>query len=274
MVEKSELSTVALRPVRSRQTSSVGSHAMRHIIQSLNAYAQTFASDNKKILRNFSDQPYLPEPLQELAWLGEAQARIRFTKVIKPLVNPSSQLEPMQSVLKCWDVLLSEGVIFDMLAHSGIFRAIATQARIPEPSPKQALLIYFALIAELSAKRTVGPSNEHNLLGLITDTFWRYRLSVLFPKDGVVEKRTSLQTLKQRLQHSLQKELSLVVELRESFDTTTDSASVTIRYRTLQAGKKGEWYSFEPVTATRLKPAKIQAYKNALEHGVSGAKKG
>ena len=165
--------------------------------------------------------------------------------------------------MKLWPRLgCHHGLVFDLLSRAGVFRALSTQFKLPEPSPDLAWQLYCGIVDALERE------NQSAVLALITDDFWLHHWRIQFPQDAGAPATPSATVLRQHLHKSLQRRHKLPVELREQFSTQHALAKFNLRYRLCPPGQdKGPWIDLPEHTGTRLKPLKLAAYQFALQGG-------
>ena len=234
--------------------------ALPRIVGGLRVYAASYLSRQAKPLHRLARDAALPTPLAWAALRGEGIVRLRFCRCFEQL---GFSWQDGEQLMQLWPRLgCHTGLVFDLLARAGVFVALSTQFKLPEPSPDLAWQLYCGIVDTLERE------NQTALLALITDDYWLHHWRIQFPQDAGAA-TPSATVLRQRLHKTLQARHKLPVELREQFSADNDQARFHLRYRLCPPGQdKGPWIDLPEHTGTRLKPIKLAAYQLALQEGI------
>lgn len=232
--------------------------SLPRIVDALRVYTASYLTLQSKPLHRLSRDAALPAPLAWAALRGEGLIRLRFCRCFEQL---GFSWQDGQQLMQLWSRLgCHTGLVFDLLARAGVFSALSTQFKLPEPSPELAWQLYCGIIDALDREA------QHALLDLITDDWWLHHFRIQYPEVSSADDRPSATVLRQRLHKLLQTHHKLPVELREQFATEGQQALFRLRYRLCPPGEaKGPWIELPEHTGTRLKPLKLQGYQAALQ---------
>ncbi|MDP2835213.1 MAG: hypothetical protein Q8Q28_18320, partial [Pseudomonadota bacterium] len=232
--------------------------ALPRIVAGLRLYAAGYLASQARPLHRLAREVALPTPLAWAALRGEGLIRLRFCHCFE---NLGFSWQDGERLMQLWPRLgCHSGLVFDLLARAGVFSALSTQFKLPEPSPELAWQLYCGIVDALDRDA------KTDLLALITDDFWLHHWRIQFPEEAGTPATPSLTVLRQRLQKALQTRHKLPVDLRERFSSEAAEARFHLRYRLCPPGPdKGPWIELPEHTGTRLKPLKLAAYQKALE---------
>ena len=239
------------RPGTTRKT------ALPRIVDGLRVYASTYLARQAKPLHRLSRDNTLPAPLAWAALRGEGLVRLRFCRCFEQL---GFSWQDGERLMQLWPRLgCHTGLVFDLLARAGVFAALSTQFKLPQPSPELAWQLYCGIVDALERE------DQPAVLALITDDWWLHHWRIQFPEEAGAPAAPSATTLRQRLHKALQARHKRPVDLREQFSTEDAVARFRLRYRLCPPGQdKGPWVELAEHTGTRLKPLKLTAYLAAL----------
>jgi len=242
---------MSYKPGNLRKTS------LPRIVDALRVYAATYLAQQAKPLHRLSRDAALPSPLAWAALRGEGIVRLRFCHCFEQL---GFSWQDGEQLMQLWPRLgCHHGLVFDLLARAGVFSALSTQFKLPEPSPELAWQLYCGIVDALDRE------NEKALLAQITDDYWLHHWRIQFPQEAAVSATPTATTLRQQLHKALQTRHKLPVELRENFTADAAHARFRLRYRMCPPGAdKGGWIDLPEHCGTRLKPLKLAAYQAAL----------
>lgn len=227
------------------------------IVGALRVYAAEFLRLQARPLHRLASEAELPPPLAWAALRGEGIVRLRFCRHFE---TQGLSYESGEQLLALWPRLgHNPGLVFELLARAGVFAALSTQFRLPEPTPALAWQLYCGMIDNIER------AGHDDLLELLTDRYWRHHFLNQFPANASPSAAPSIAAQRQRLHKALQKHYGLPVEIREHFDTGPAGAVFRVRWRTCPPGReKAEWTDGDTWRGPRLKPVKRQAYEAAL----------
>lgn len=242
------------RPARraaTRKTSLV------RIVEGLRIYAAGYLASQAKPLRRLSREAALPAPLAWAALRGEGVVRLRFCRYFE---QQGLHWQDAESLLQLWHSIgYNPRLVFDLLAQAGVFAALSSQFKLPDPTPELAWQLYCGVVDALDRDGS-GP-----LLQAITDDWWLHHWRIQFPTEASQPARPGSAALRQQLHKLLQTRYQLPVELREQFCSEGDQARFRLRYRLCPPqAEKGPWIEGQEFTGPRLKPLKLAAYQQAL----------
>lgn len=237
----------------------------QYIITELARYVQAFVDNHEKQWKRIGASEALTPMLRYHAFQGEALIRLQFAQFYKKLFNPTSINDSdhadFQPIYLFEKIVHNEGLIFNLLAQSGLFTALSKQCKMPVPTPSLAWQIYAALIFNLHHEK------KHSLIKRIGDDWWRWQYLQLFPEKAKIALRETPTAMRQKLQKLMQKHYKKPVEIVEKFSTHDALAKFQIRYRFIVgAGQYEAWQAFPEHSGTRLKPLKLTAYQQAIEN--------
>lgn len=231
--------------------------ALPRIVDALRTWAALYLARQAKPLHRLARDATLPAPLAWAALRGEGIVRLRFCHCFEDL---GFSWQDGEKLMQLWPRLgCHTGLVFDLLARAGVFSALSTQFRLPEPTPELAWQLYCGIVDALERE------GQKSLLALITDDYWLHHWRIQFPEEAGAPATPSAAVLRQRLHKALQTRHKLPVELREHFTAEESQARFRLRYRLCPPGsEKGAWIELPEHTGTRLKPIKLTAYQQAL----------
>lgn len=231
--------------------------SLPRIVEGLRRYASLYLASQAKPLHRLGRDAVLPAPLAWAALRGEGVVRLRFCRYFEQL---GFSWQDGEQLLVLWQSIgCNTGLVFDLLARAGVFAALSTQFKLPEPQPALAWQLYCGVVDALEREGAC------ELLQLITDDWWLHHWRMQFPCQAPAAQRPSVTVLRQRLHKQLQTQHQMPVELREHFSVEGATARFRLRYRLCPPlADKGPWIEGPEHLGTRLKPLKLAAYEAAL----------
>lgn len=235
--------------------------ALPRIVGGLRVYAAGYLAQQAKPLHRLAREAALPAPLAWAALRGEGVVRLRFCRYFEQL---GFEWQDGERLMQLWHSIgHNPGLVFDLLARAGVFVALSSQFKLPDPTPELAWQLYCGLVDALERD---GPAA---LLQAITDDWWLHHWRIQFPTEAATPERPSATLLRQRLHKRLQTRHQLPVELREQFSVEGNEARFRLRYRLCPPqAEKGPWIEGTEFLGPRLKPLKLAAYQQALTEWV------
>lgn len=200
----------------------------------------------------------LPWLLQVAALRGEALLRLRFFDWCEAMDMGLTESRHQQTL---WQALLVErGKVADLVRRMGLVKAVANQTALPDVNDELAYQLYCGLVDDLARQQ-----NQH-LLEIATDQLWLHYFRQLFPDTPVQHAPPDDPVaLRARAEVLLTRRTGQRAQIKESFTQSADSVCLHLRIKL-----DGRWHNLPTVTASRLKPARLQAWQALLGQLESG----
>ncbi len=191
----------------------------------------------------------LPWLLQAAALRGEAIMRVRFFDWCEAVNMGLTQSGHQQ---KLWQTLMVErGKVADLVRRIGLIKAMANQTAMPEVDDELAYQLYCGMLDDLARQQNM------QLLEIATDQLWLHYFRQLFPDTAVqASPPDDPEALRLRAEIMLAKLTRQTVAIKESFTQSETAATFHLRIKL-----DGKWQDQPTITATRLKPARLQAWQ-------------
>lgn len=196
----------------------------------------------------------LPAPYQLAALRGEAVLRYRFFNVW--LSEHPITFDDAQQVY-FWNALIEEGgYVTSWVQRLGIAKAMRREAALSEFIHRESRQLYCVFLDALSFQ-------QPSLLPKATDLFFEHIWKAQFPSSPVVklQKATSIETLREKLNRALCKYFQENVSVKESFK----EADNVVQFKLLKKlPSTNRWEELVSLERPRLKTARVAAYDVAI----------
>lgn len=203
-----------------------------------------------KSLQSWADGRQSPPPLyQVMAYQGQGIFLTRFFGVLRSKVG--LEVSDTHWLAFYQECVLSGGFVLDLINRCHWLQVLSQGAALPAVDSKQALWLYYILVAVLAQR------NPDRLALAIDDYFlhiWRQR----FPADVSLTQKHDTSQLKHKLVHRLRRLRSLPCEVKESFVQAENMVHFRLLYR---EDKKSAWQTLIQIERPRLKSARLAAYE-------------
>ena len=201
----------------------------------------------------------LPWLLQVAALRGEAILRLRFFDWCEAVNMGLTESGHQQ---KLWQSLMVErGKVADVVRRIGLIKAIANQTAMPEVDDELAYQLYCGMLDDLARQENM------QLLEIATDQLWLHYFRQLFPDTPVQQTPTDdPEALRHRAEILLAKVTRQPIAIKESFTQSETAATLHLRIKL-----DGKWQDQPGITASRLKPARLQAWQALIAQLETGA---
>lgn len=231
---------------------------LRFIVDQLQGYVALNIKQPRKPLARAAALKSLPPALKLSFLRGDALLTTRFFSWCEEI--GFGLTAPDQALSLHEKLIGNRGKIADLVNRIGLFRAIATQATLPQMDAELAYKIYCGLLDDLH-------QTEHfRLFELATARFFEFSFRGLFPHRSATEKTgTDLSALRQRAESKLRKAFNQPFEFKESFTAENDQVSFHLRIKL-----KNRWHHLPSHQGSRLKPTRLAAYEALIQLATSG----